>query len=158
MNGARSTGLPPLTAPPAERVTAGWPWAPAARVGHLMQADVPSVQRTDRLAAAAALMHGRRVHALAVVDGDRVAGVISESDVLRAVAEGFSTDLLSVADYMSPAPGTLDAEDEALAAAQRMIEHGVRHLPVLRAGRVAGVISAPDLLVGLGVPPKLIRS
>lgn len=156
MNGARSTATLSVTASPVERVPPGPFTALAARLSDLLRADIPSVQRTDRLAAAATLMHRLRVPALAVMDDRCLAGIISERDVVRAVAEGLSTDLLCVGDYMSPAPGTAQAADSALSAVRRMIEHGVRHLPVVSAGQVTGVISAGDLLAGLGVPAELI--
>jgi CBS domain-containing protein len=121
-----------------------------------MRAGVPSVDRADRLVAAAALMHRRGVTALAVVDGERLAGIISDSDVLRAVADGLSTDALLIADYLAAAPCTIDVADEAAVAVRRMIDHGVRHLPVVSAGRVVGVISACDLVAAWGVPAELL--
>lgn len=138
--------------------TSGWLGAPAATVGDLMRAGVPSVDMGDRLATAAALMRDRRVAALAVLDGQRLAGIVSERDLLRAVAQGLSTDALHVEDCVKPVPCTIGAADQASVAARRMIEQGVRHLPVVRAGRVVGVVSACDLLIGWGVPLELIGS
>ena len=135
-------------------------WRKEARselsAGQLVHAGVPSVDRSDRLARAAALMHSKRVAALAVVDGERLAGMVTERDVLRAVADGLSSDTLCVAEYMTPVEDTIGAADQATVAARRMIEHGVRHLPVFSGERVVGVISASDVLVGWGVPQELI--
>ena len=150
---ARTSGaLASLAIPPAR------PRVPAATVGGLMRAGVPSVDLTDRLATAAARMRTRRAAALAVMDGERLAGIVSEHDVLRAVADGLSTDVLQVADYMRPQSGAIEAADRASVAAQRMIEQGVRHLPVVREGRIVGVISASDLLGEWNVPGELVGS
>jgi CBS domain-containing protein len=129
--------------------------APAVTVGGLMKAGVPSVSRADRLALAAARMRARRVDALAVMDTGRLAGIVSAGDVLRAVADGVSTDAIQVADYMTPARGPVAVADHLSVAARRMIKCGVRHLPVVNEGRVVGVISARDLLVGWEVPLEL---
>jgi CBS domain-containing protein len=137
-------------------VPAAWPVAAASTVGGLMRAGVAAVDPGDRLAAAAARMQSRRVAALAVMTGGRLAGIVCERDVLRAVADGLSTDALQVTDCMGSPPATIGVGEEATAAARLMVERGVQHLPVVGGGQVIGVISARDLLVAWGVPPRLL--
>ncbi|HXM58410.1 MAG TPA: CBS domain-containing protein [Candidatus Dormibacteraeota bacterium] len=105
---------------------------------------------------AAARMRAVRVGALAVVAGGRLVGFLTERDLLRAVADGMSTDVAAVSDYMRPVPGAIGPGATASAAAARMIELGARHLPVVSAGRLAGVVSATDLLCLWGVPAALL--
>jgi len=93
---------------------------------------------------------------MAVVEDGRVAGIISERDLLRAVADGLSTDVLAVADCMRPAPCVVGVATGASDVAATMIRLCVQHLPVLREGQVVGVISARDLLAAWGVPRELL--
>jgi acetoin utilization protein AcuB len=63
-------------------------------------------------------------------------------------------------DYMTPAPVTVNAQRSLAAAANLMREHGVRHLPVLDGGRVAGLVSERDLLMVEAIPsvnPTVVR-
>lgn len=88
-----------------------------------------------------------RVGALIVCDNDRVVGVLSERDVVKAVArDGQPALTRPVSDYMTgevifAAPG----ETVAILMG-RMTDRRIRHLPVLRDGRLAGVISIGDVV------------
>ena len=128
----------------------------APRVEVLMRAGLPSVDPSDRLAAAAARMRREGVGALAVVHDGRLVGILSERDLLRAVADGLSTDATPVADYMRAAPGVVRATDRAADAARAMVHLGARHLPVVSDEEVVGVISVRDLLVAWDVPLELL--
>ena len=87
------------------------------------------------------------VGALIVCDQDRVVGVVSERDVVRAVARDGSAALdrpvsdVMTADVVFAAP----AESVAILMS-RMTDRRIRHLPVLREGRLAGVISIGDVV------------
>jgi CBS domain-containing protein len=111
-----------------------------------MKQGVPAVEPEERLTAAAARMRRDGVSALTVMEEGRLVGIITERDLLRAVADGLSTDVVAVAAYMTAAPRTIGAGEEARQAAERMLRLQVRHLPVVRGDRVVGVISARDLL------------
>jgi CBS domain-containing protein len=132
-----------------------WPRVSSLTVERLMRVG-PHANQDDRLAAAAARMRGMRAEALIVVDRGVLLGLISDRDLLRAVADGFSTDAVPVADYMRLPPCAIGASAQVSEAAARMIEHRVRHLPVVRDGQVLGVISARDVLEEWGVPPELL--
>lgn len=125
-------------------------------VARLMRRGVPPVRVSDRLPMAGARMRRHRVTALAVLDGQQLVGVISERDVLRAVAAGVSTDLVSVAEYMREAPRCICAAADPRAAVRRMLEERSPHLPVISDGRVLGLLSATDLLGVTDLPPKLL--
>jgi CBS domain-containing protein len=113
-------------------------------VGEIMARDVLSVEPTTSVLDAARRMHERRVGAVVVLDGRRLAGILTERDILRAVAEGRVDG--SVADSMTHSPDTIDAGDEAGHAAVLMIHGGFRHLPVVDGENVVGMISIRDLV------------
>jgi len=100
-----------------------------------------------RLAEACGELDGRGVGALIVCDEDRVVGVVSERDVVRAMARGGAAALdRPVSDVMT-AEVVFAAPSESVAILMsRMTDRRIRHLPVLREGRLAGVISIGDVV------------
>lgn len=85
------------------------------------------------------------VGSVVVCDGDRLAGIFTERDYLRRIAlEGRTSRETAVRDVMTPRLTTVTPEtsvDECLAT---MTDHKIRHLPVLEAGRLVGVVSIGD--------------
>ena len=86
------------------------------------------------------------VGALVVMDGDRVAGIISERDVVRAVASGKDLDLTTAAEYGRRRVVTCTPHTSVHEAAELMMEHYVRHLLVEDGSGPVGMVSARDLL------------
>ena len=110
-----------------------------------MSSDLLTVAADDRLGEAANRMVARGVGAVLVLDGDQLQGILTERDLMRAVAGGYS-DEARVSEWMTRHPETIDASDETDHAASLMIHGGFRHLPVVDEGRVAGIISIRDLM------------
>jgi CBS domain-containing protein len=110
-----------------------------------MSQDLLTVSARDRLGEAAKRMVARGVGAVLVMEGDRLEGILTERDLMRAVATGYSDDA-RVGDWMTRQPETVDASDATDHAASLMIHGGFRHLPVVDQGRVAGIISIRDLM------------
>ena len=79
-----------------------------------------------------------------MVDGDRLVGIITERDVLRAVASGSVEG--AVGDWMTRHPETVDADETTQQAGVVMIHGGFRHLPVLDEGKPVGIVSIRDLM------------
>lgn len=89
----------------------------------------------------------KRVGALVVCDGDRVAGVFSERDVVKAVAaDGAAALTRAVSNYMTSKVIYAEASEQMSALMTRMTDRRIRHLPVLTDGRLAGVISIGDVV------------
>jgi CBS domain-containing protein len=86
------------------------------------------------------------VGALVVTEGDRVTGIISERDVIRAVATGKDLDSTTASDVETRGVVTCTADTTVEAAAQLMMEHYVRHLLVEDGNAPIGMVSARDLL------------
>jgi CBS domain-containing protein len=114
-------------------------------IGNHMSRDLLSVGADDRIADAARRMVDRGVGAVLVMDGARLAGILTERDVLRAVAEG-RVDEATVAERMTRHPETVEASESTAHAASLMIHGGFRHLPVTDGGSVIGIISIRDLM------------
>jgi CBS domain-containing protein len=118
---------------------------PMRTVADVMTRDLVSVDVGLSLAAAAQQMNGRRVGAALVFDGERIAGIVTERDVLRAVAEG-RIEGTSVGDWMTRHPETIEPTDTTSIAATLMIHGGFRHLPVVDGEQVVGIVSIRDLM------------
>jgi CBS domain-containing protein len=115
-----------------------------ARVGEIMSRDVLAVAPTASLVDAAAQMHDRRVGAVVVLSEGRLVGILTERDVLRAVATGRVDG--AVSEAMTAAPETVEADEPSGQAAALMIHGGFRHLPVVDGDRVVGMVSIRDLV------------
>jgi CBS domain-containing protein len=114
-------------------------------VSEHMSQDLLTVSAEDRLGEAAKRMVARGVGAVLVMEGERLEGILTERDLMRAVATGYSDDA-RVRDWMTRHPETVEASDATDHAASLMIHGGFRHLPVVDQGRVAGIISIRDLM------------
>ncbi|MGH8927864.1 MAG: CBS domain-containing protein [Acidimicrobiia bacterium] len=102
---------------------------------------------------AAKLMMEEEVGSLAVMEGESdLAGIITERDVLKAVALGAEPKAATVNDWMTPRPDVTDPEMEVMEAAQWMLATGYRHLPVMEGHRLLGIASIKDVLWALTEP------
>lgn len=114
-------------------------------VANHMSRDLLTVAADEHLGEAAKRMVARGVGAVLVMDGERLEGILTERDLMRAVATGYSEEA-RVSDWMTRRPETIDASDATDHAASLMIHGGFRHLPVVEEGHVAGIISIRDLM------------
>ena len=115
------------------------------RVADLMAGDLLTVEAGAPITDAVRSMDNRRVGAVLVLEGERLVGVFTERDVLRAVAHGLVPEA-TVGEWMTHGPETIDPDETAEHAAVLMIHGGVRHLPVVAEGKVIGILSIRDLM------------
>ena len=102
----------------------------------------------ESVGAAAALLHSRKVGALVVIDPeDQVVGIVSERDIVRMVAEygvAGMTQPLSICMSRDVIFASLtETVDDLLT---RMTDRRIRHLPVVKTGRLVGIVSIGDLV------------
>ncbi len=117
-----------------------------AKVKDVMSTLLLTVEPTLELDEAARQMNDRQVGAVLVLTGDRVAGILTERDILRAVATG-NVAGTHVAAWMTHDPETIGPDDSTGHAASIMIHGGFRHLPVVDDGGAAlGIVSIRDLM------------
>ena len=110
-----------------------------------MSTELLTVDPSAAVTEVAKRMVAKDVGAVLVFDEGAICGILTERDVLRAVADGID-DTTLVRDRMTANPETLDAEDTMEHAAVLMIHGGFRHLPVVEQGVVVGVLSIRDLM------------
>jgi CBS domain-containing protein len=102
---------------------------------------------TESVTAVAALLHSRRVGALVVLEAERVVGIVSERDVIRALAESGPGALeRPVSAFMTKDVQFADPGETVDALLTRMTDRRIRHLPVCQGERLVGLVSIGDLV------------
>ena len=115
------------------------------RVSEIMTNAAVIDQLDDTLAEAARKMWEQQTGSLLVMDGDDLVGIVTERDVLKAVATGMAVDDTRISQVMSKDLVTVGPGTSLREAAKVMAERWIRHLPVLDNGKLVGVISQRDL-------------
>jgi len=115
------------------------------RVSEIMTEAAVLDQADDTLVEAARKMWKQQTGSLLVVDGEDLVGIITERDILKAVAQGTSLDQATISDVMSKDPTTVGPGTSLREAAKIMAERWIRHLPVVDGGKLVGILSQRDL-------------
>lgn len=125
-------------------------------VSDWMTSDVVTVAPDAGLIEIRALFRRHRFRHVPVVSGGRLAGVVSDRDVLAALSPFLDTpaethrdvDTLAAtaADLMTPDPKTVDVHTPMADAARQMVEADVSSVLVLDGDRLAGILTARDVL------------
>jgi CBS domain-containing protein len=114
----------------------------AKTVADLMVRNVLTVEPSDTIGEAAEKMDAANVGAVVVVeDMVRIVGIVTERDLLRAVAARARAAEARVRQWMTPDPVTIDPDTPIEEAARVMFDKNFRHLPVVQDGRPLGIVS-----------------
>lgn len=110
--------------------------------------DVICIEPTANLTSAANLLAKHGIGAVLIRGaGGRLSGILSERDIVRAVSESGADALrLQVAQVMTRNVATCSEEDTVAELMERMTEGKFRHLPVLRDGKLVGLVSIGDVV------------
>jgi CBS domain-containing protein len=116
------------------------------RVRDVASSAVVVVGPEHSVGEAARLMDRHRVGSAVVTDAEQLAGILTERDVLRAVAQGADPEATKVADRMTRDVVTVGPEWDLIEAAEEMARRRIRHLVVFEGGQLLGVLSVRDVL------------
>lgn len=110
--------------------------------------DIVSIEPTADLTAAARLLGARRIGAVVIRGpGGRLAGILSERDIVRAISEkGAEALALPVGQVMTRNVATCGEDDSVASIMERMTAGKFRHMPVMAKGELVGVISIGDVV------------
>ncbi len=109
--------------------------------------DVATIGPEASIKRAADWLRAQNVGALVVARDDAVLGIISERDTVRAFSQhGEAAASMPVKDIMTHGLITVAPGDDLNRVMRLMTRHRVRHLPVLRNGKLAGIISIGDVV------------
>jgi len=110
--------------------------------------DVFTIEPTATLASAISVLHGRHIGALVVLGADeRVIGILSERDIVRALAEqGVAALTETLSQVMTRKVETCGEAETIASIMERMTAGKFRHLPVVEQGRLVGIVSIGDVV------------
>ena len=115
------------------------------QVRDVMTQAMVTESRDDSLRSAAERMWRQQTGSLIIAEDGQMAGIITERDVLRAVALGADPDKTSVDDAMTVEVYTVLPDMQLQDAAREMAARWIRHLPVVEDGQLLGVVSMRDV-------------
>jgi CBS domain-containing protein len=119
----------------------------ATSVSDVMTSNPKTVDASSSVVEAAKLMRDEDTGIIPIVDGDRLAGTITDRDLaLRVVAEGRDPQTTTVAEVASRDLVTVDPQQDLDEALRLMARHQVRRLPVVEEdGKLVGILSQADV-------------
>lgn len=116
----------------------------------ITQQALLTITPEQTLSEAARAMIKHHVGSAVVISADEPAGIITERDLLRAIADGVDFNVAKVGDYMVRKAVTVTDRWHVVDAAAAMIERGFRHLVVVdEHGKVTGILSMRDMMRAL---------
>jgi len=113
-------------------------------VSEIMSSPVVNVTQETTIAEAAAVLAENQVGSL-VVGEDIVEGIVTETDIVRAVGEGIDLDETTIGELMSDPVVTIRPHESVQVAGERMGHNGVKKLPVTEDGTPVGIVTTTDL-------------
>jgi CBS domain-containing protein len=120
------------------------------KVRDLPPGKLLSVEPETTIAEVARQMRTDDSDSIAVMSEGRLVGIITERDLVRAIADGVDPQQARADVVMTADPATVDADEDVAMVAVKMMRLGVRHLPVVnKAGKPVGLVSARNLLAVL---------
>ena len=121
----------------------------AMKLGSLVGGSATVIGPEATLGDAAEALVGEVLGSLAVVSDRSLVGIITERDLVRALASGAEPESELVVDWMAEAPDTFSPDVDVKEAAAWLLEVGYRHMPVMEDGELLGIVSIRDIMQAL---------
>ena len=114
-------------------------------VRDVMKTSLHSVEPAETVAEAVAVMAQHRIGSVLVMQGDRLLGIFTERDTVRALSQAHDAARHEIISWMTHDPKTVAPSTDTEDALRVMLDNGFRHLPVVESGKVVGMVSMRDL-------------
>jgi CBS domain-containing protein len=115
-------------------------------VGDIMHADVKTASTQDSFADVAQMMRANGISSVVVLEGKKLAGIVTERDIVNLVAAGGDPHTTTVEHGMTRRDlVTVSPKAPLTEAAASMVSRNIRHLPVVEGDAVVGIISIRDM-------------
>lgn len=116
------------------------------KVGDMMHTDVKTADAEATFADVAKIMRTHGISSVVVLQGKKLAGILTERDIVNLVAAGGDPHTVTVAQGMTSRDiETVSPKTDIAEAAEQMVARNIRHLPVTERGNVVGIVSIRDL-------------
>ena len=114
-------------------------------VRDVMKTSLHSVEPAETVGEAVAVMAQHRIGSVLVMQGDRLLGIFTERDTVRALSQAHDAARHEIISWMTHDPKTVVPSTDTEDALRVMLDNGFRHLPVVESGKVVGMVSMRDL-------------
>lgn len=138
-------GNPPATDTPADAAADPDVGLLTRPVRSLLKRAPITLPPDASILATATLMRDERISSVLLVDGDRLAGLVTDRDLRNRVLAGGIDPARPIRDVATPSPWTIGIDQPAFEALLMMARHNIHHVPVLDGARIAGMITTTDL-------------
>ena len=116
------------------------------QVGEIMHTDVKTATANDTFAEVAKIMRLNGISSVVVLEGPRLAGIVTERDIVNLIAAGGDPHSVQVVHGMTRRDiETVTAKTDLAECAEQMASRNIRHLPVMDGDQIVGIISIRDL-------------
>jgi CBS domain-containing protein len=115
------------------------------KVQEIMSTKLTTVEPESTLGEAATIMGERHVGSVLVCEEDRLIGILTERDIVRALSSAHDAPMRPVIEWMTKDPTTARPDDEVRNALRIMVDGGFRHLPILEGEQPVGMVSIRDV-------------
>ncbi|MDI6806363.1 MAG: CBS domain-containing protein [Candidatus Aenigmarchaeota archaeon] len=124
-------------------------------VKDVMQRNVVVAEENVKIKEAANIMGKYHIGSIVIMKKDKVVGILTERNILNAVAEGMDLALTEAKDIMTKKVITISPTDAIDDATKIMVDNKIKKLPVVDGEKLVGIITASDIAV---IQPKLIEN
>ena len=124
-------------------------------VKDVMNKNVVVAKSDVTIKEASKVMSQYKIGSLVILKGNEIKGIITDTDIVNAIAKDKDVDSTIMEQIMSKKVMTIDPEQTIEEAVDIMMKHKISRLPVVEEGKIKGIITATDIIV---VEPKLIES
>ena len=118
----------------------------ATPISTVMRRTTVTVRLGSTLREISETLTREEVGAVVVKGAQPIAGIVSERDVVRAIADGGDPDEDRAEDVMTYEVVSVSPDEPIADVARRMVEGGIRHLPVVEDDQPVGIVSIRDLM------------
>ncbi len=123
-------------------------------VRNVMKRDVITAKQDLTLREAAKIMTELRIGSLVITEDHELKGIVTGTDILKAIARGKDVDTVLVKEIMSSPVKTIEPSADLEDAVDIMVKNKIKRLVVVEGGKIVGIITASDILA---IEPKLIE-
>jgi len=124
-------------------------------VKDIMRREVIVAKPDVTLREASKVMSQFQIGSLIITEKKKILGIVTERNVLSAVAKGKNPELVTAEEIMAKNVITIEPDKNIEEAVELMVKNRIKKLPVVRDDKLIGIVTASDIIV---VEPKLIQS
>lgn len=124
-------------------------------ISDVMNKNVVVAKSDVTIKEASKVMSQYNIGSLIILKDNEIMGIITDTDIVRALAKDMDADTTIMEEIMSKKVVTIEPEKTIEDAVDLMVKHKIKRLPVVEEGKIKGIITATDIIV---VEPKLIES